>query len=634
MVRNSCPGDIDSALPMGDDDECDVLKTPSDPSMYRLQVVKNWLLSIESTMPMEAQKRLKVAIVPFTGGSVEEGRGDSAKMNFTDTVGARIFIDELATQQMKHLEFYVKGDSTATAPNFMGTSVPGTRINLLQGIVKTEIDLLKASDDLKNSNFQLVFISDGRPQPTSKDVKATMNRIWKYRTYALGPGQGIGGYEACIPLCSAYLDSVLSPASDVKLELPPTTYPPTLPTEYMGCTKECLGAIGTYYSDSQVSGYSTVSPQELISDIGLAWGEFSRNRPLDILQSIQKIRNMFFTNTEAKFNFHFEYINPSQSIAAVNPDDNWIRLARSIFKKNTTHKEITGPEQPRNFFPETQSSVSYQLKDFYVVNLNARIDKYGKLEVDNDGDGLFDYDEEADDRKTARSNGVCLDSINKKYGCLMKGCDANLDSDGDGLNECEEITLGTDPNDFDSDSDGIPDSLEILFDFDPLKNDRLLDSNNDGYTNLENYKAGLPNAVYFTEIKDAEKVKLSMEFSDYSKVTSGTQDLFMAGYVAQLLNLPVGNLLMAAPANDFDLFYSRSHVESTRISTPLVGGSHGLNENRILFLGYVQSITNPGDGYWIFQEKKLVYQTQSFQVLLDLNTFKPLFSKDPITEQP
>src|SRR4051812_25679969 len=54
MVRNSCPGDIDSALPMGDDDSCDVLASPSDPNMYRLQVVKNWLETIESTMPADA----------------------------------------------------------------------------------------------------------------------------------------------------------------------------------------------------------------------------------------------------------------------------------------------------------------------------------------------------------------------------------------------------------------------------------------------------------------------------------------------------------------------------------------------------------------------------------------------------
>ena len=48
---------------------------------------------------------------------------------------------------------------------------------------------------------------------------------------------------------------------------------------------------------------------------------------------------------------------------------------------------------------------------------------------------------------------------------LLQGCaekiDCSLDSDSDGLNDCEEQDLGTDPNALDSDGDGFSDADEV-----------------------------------------------------------------------------------------------------------------------------------------------------------------------------
>ena len=53
-------------------------------------------------------------------------------------------------------------------------------------------------------------------------------------------------------------------------------------------------------------------------------------------------------------------------------------------------------------------------------------------------------------------------------GCGQKtNCSAEVDSDGDGLNDCEEIDLGTDPTLADSDADGFSDSEELDCTSDP-----------------------------------------------------------------------------------------------------------------------------------------------------------------------
>jgi len=46
-------------------------------------------------------------------------------------------------------------------------------------------------------------------------------------------------------------------------------------------------------------------------------------------------------------------------------------------------------------------------------------------------------------------------------GDTAAGCDASADADGDGLDDCEEAGLGTDPQQADSDGDGFSDSEEL-----------------------------------------------------------------------------------------------------------------------------------------------------------------------------
>lgn len=68
--------------------------------------------------------------------------------------------------------------------------------------------------------------------------------------------------------------------------------------------------------------------------------------------------------------------------------------------------------------------------------------------------------------------------------------DAVLDKDNDGLSNIEEYRAGTHANNPDSDSDGLPDGYEIANSFNPLISNNGQDADNDSYTDLVEYQTG------------------------------------------------------------------------------------------------------------------------------------------------
>lgn len=67
------------------------------------------------------------------------------------------------------------------------------------------------------------------------------------------------------------------------------------------------------------------------------------------------------------------------------------------------------------------------------------------------------------------------------------------DSDGDLLSDLAEVQLHrTDPSNFDTDTDGMPDGWEVMVGLNPLdRSDALLDYDNDGLSNVEEYQLDL-----------------------------------------------------------------------------------------------------------------------------------------------
>jgi len=65
-----------------------------------------------------------------------------------------------------------------------------------------------------------------------------------------------------------------------------------------------------------------------------------------------------------------------------------------------------------------------------------------------------------------------------------------IDRDRDGLSNCTEMILGTDPGKEDTDGDGMPDGWEFLNGLKPLAKDGEGDVDKDGLSNLEEFKHG------------------------------------------------------------------------------------------------------------------------------------------------
>jgi hypothetical protein len=148
------------------------------------------------------------------------------------------------------------------------------------------------------------------------------------------------------------------------------------------------------------------------------------------------------------------------------------------------------------------------LREIVVMNDNALL-RGNSPEPDSDGDGLTDAEEArlGTDPLVADTDGdgvgdgieVRLASPDSDFDplvpALFKQCltlvDATADHDLDGLTDCEEAVLRTDPYLADSDRDGVPDLVEVRLGGNPLVDDRLVDSDMDGIPNGEETTRGL-----------------------------------------------------------------------------------------------------------------------------------------------
>ncbi len=101
------------------------------------------------------------------------------------------------------------------------------------------------------------------------------------------------------------------------------------------------------------------------------------------------------------------------------------------------------------------------------------------VDVDTDGDGLYDDDEVAagTDPLNPDTDGDGLNDGDE----VATGTDPlNPDTDGDGLDDGDEMTASTDPLDADTDDDGVADGAELAANTDPLNADTDGDGLNDG----------------------------------------------------------------------------------------------------------------------------------------------------------
>lgn len=147
-------------------------------------------------------------------------------------------------------------------------------------------------------------------------------------------------------------------------------------------------------------------------------------------------------------------------------------------------------------------------RSFVVYSPNTLIEG-GRPAPDSDGDGLSDAEEArlgTDPRRADTDGDHVGDGIEVRLAApgLMfdplvphvPGSCATIDppdrdSDSDGLLDCEEAVLRTDPSLVDTDRDGLPDQLEWNRGSDPLADDLLVDSDHDGIPNGQEVSEGL-----------------------------------------------------------------------------------------------------------------------------------------------
>ena len=156
--------------------------------------------------------------------------------------------------------------------------------------------------------------------------------------------------------------------------------------------------------------------------------------------------------------------------------------------------------EPINFlnFRLGQVRRAYLTKDFIVTNFNARADSAVE-DVDSDGDGLTDAQELAlgtdplnpDTDGDGFSDGVevFFAARGGNFNPLRfdPGCPPNLrgvDTDCDGLLDCDEQLIGSNAESQDSDNDGMPDGVEWQLGTQAASDDRLLDPDSDGLLNF------------------------------------------------------------------------------------------------------------------------------------------------------
>lgn len=149
-----------------------------------------------------------------------------------------------------------------------------------------------------------------------------------------------------------------------------------------------------------------------------------------------------------------------------------------------------------------------------VVNQSVAPRRAGLL-PDSDGDGLADEEEDLDGDgvvdegesdpllKDSDGDGIS-DLIEARVGLSVQDVDepvvcedlrfyeglANADRDLDGLTECEERLMGTDPSLTDTDGDNLPDGLELKRGTDHLNPDSAEDFDEDGVSNGDEMREG------------------------------------------------------------------------------------------------------------------------------------------------
>jgi len=246
-------------------------------------------------------------------------------------------------------------------------------------------------------------------------------------------------------------------------------------------------------------------------------------------------------------------------------------------------------------------TLEYQIKFILAYNHNT-IPNVTHLEIDSDGDGLSDTEEMAEGTNLRN-----WDSDNDGMGDFFEiresspghamnplisdsPCDYPLsgiwgDTDFDGLSDCEEFIKGTDRFIPDFDRDGIPDGIEFLAGTNPEENQITKDTDFDWVT--DNSEVQMHSSVGITDPKIHERYAYSYQLEDQGLIPL-EQGAEMKSYVREY----------AFTIENIDLVNTKGNV--------LRDGTHLFEGDNIISLYIAQVPEDNPQGPTIFRRVVLI----------------------------
>lgn len=229
--------------------------------------------------------------------------------------------------------------------------------------------------------------------------------------------------------------------------------------------------------------------------------------------------------------------------------------------------------------------VSTSLSDLIVNNLNMVWDmEVSSLLPDSDADFISDrmekslgsdpFNPDSDGNKVRDGVEMILDSKGRPCrdaqcnparatvfsGCFKPGTQELLDTDGDGLYDCEELALNTDEEKVDSNGNDLPDYLSIKFSIPATKNANgtdappanSVDSDFDGLTNLPEVKLNTPPRLDNKSVRNLKPQNYKISQLSYEPKTG------VACY-----NLEVKDISFATPEDTIRIYLMENETTQT-----------------------------------------------------------------------
>lgn len=551
----------------------------SDYEGYRLEILTKWIAQLRQGLTARAQRNTRVMVIPVTGGSAQLllDQRDPIKRKFIriDDPALDQAVQMMRTENQRNHDLLL--DQAAEGrwlQMTMGTTAPGQVFNDVFTQVSADMKSLSELGVLSETSYKILYMGDGLVNPTKQDGADVLK---------IHPLCGVGQTTG---FCSSLTASMKRSWGDANLNS----------DSALDLKISLIQALPKFYGAGLVE--------------------------VDFLQ-LQRER--------------IELSYPSQSSA-------FVRLKEMAKARHSRIGlwQVRDGVPPFDLAPAAGDVRFFKMSHMVILNPNVRLDLNGVTQVDSDGDGLFDADEARLNLNPhhTRSNGYCLDSLIARQAFSSRcqsfasgsACDPQLDSDGDGLNQCDEMVLGTDPFDFDTDGDAIPDFLEWIYGFNILESDRDQDTNGDAIPNVVNFAAGLGPKLYYEQIPEGQRASYAIDFLGNERLPDAELgEVLVENYRVELKNILAAPLPVLPPDIRDVLYLSRLGRNFNNLATVKIPERHQLLNasirtisNRIVVLVRLVDENQPQVVNWRILKFNMSEASNGRGVQLDLSTLEQM----------